>query len=154
MQGGCNFKSIIFKLILWIDISRASGKIVVTWMPQIFIDDKSTLVQTMAWCRQARGRRNWRPIVQNAILALSDKWLSLETRPMGQQKIIAQMNFVNLGQVTSGFGQLLMPCYLSEGRASTSQILRQPLQATSHYQSQSAPRTILSYGVTRPPCVK
>ena len=56
-----------------------------------------------------RGRRNGRPIVQNVILAMSDKWLSLDTRQMEEQIIIAQMSFINLGQV-------LMPCYLSEGR--------------------------------------
>ena len=48
-----NFKIIIFKLIPWTDISGAACKIVVRWIPQNSIDDKSTLVQVMAWCRQA-----------------------------------------------------------------------------------------------------
>ena len=47
----------------------------------------------------SRGSRSGRPIVRNAILALSDKWLSLDTRPMDEQIIIAQMSFINLGQV-------------------------------------------------------
>ena len=46
-----------------------------------------------------RARQNGRPIVRNAILALSNKWLSLDTRPMDEQIIIAQMSFINLGQV-------------------------------------------------------
>ena len=48
---------------------------------------------------QGKGSQNRRPIVRNAILALSDKWLSLDTRPMDEQIIIAQMSFINLGQV-------------------------------------------------------
>ena len=70
-----------------------------------------------------RGRQNGRPIVRNAILALSDKWLSLDTRPMDEQIIIAQMSFINLGQVhiwfrTSADAMILV---------SASQISRQPL---------------------------
>ena len=49
---GCNFKN-IFKLISWIDTLSASRKTVVRWMPQNSADDKSTLVQVMAWCHQA-----------------------------------------------------------------------------------------------------
>ena len=74
----------------------------------------------------SRGSRNGRPIVRNAILALSDKWLSLDTRPMDEQIIIAQMSFINLGQVhiwfwTSADAMLLVR------RTSVSQISRQPL---------------------------
>ena len=47
------FKSVISKLILWIDILRASFQIVVRWMPRNSIDDKSTLVQVVTWCHQA-----------------------------------------------------------------------------------------------------
>ena len=50
---GHNFKIIIFKLIPWTDISCAACKIVVRWIPQNSICDKSTLVQVMAWCCQA-----------------------------------------------------------------------------------------------------
>ena len=48
---GRNFKIMIFKLITWTDISGAACKIVVRLIPQNSIDDKSTLVQAMAWCR-------------------------------------------------------------------------------------------------------
>ena len=43
----------IFILILLNDIFSALSKIVVMWMPQNSIDDKSTLVQVMAWCLMA-----------------------------------------------------------------------------------------------------
>ena len=48
-----NFKKVIFQLILLIDGWSISCKIVLKWMPMDHTDGKSTLVQVMAWCRQA-----------------------------------------------------------------------------------------------------
>ena len=48
-----NFRSMIFKLILVIDGSCVSCEIAVRWISLDFTDDKSTLVQVMAWCREA-----------------------------------------------------------------------------------------------------
>ena len=55
VPGGfrCDFKSSIFKLVLLIGTIRASLDKALRWMPWDFTDDKSTLVQVMAWCRQA-----------------------------------------------------------------------------------------------------
>ena len=50
---GSNFKSVIFKHILRITFIKASCEIAPRWIPQNTFDDKSTLVQVMAWCRQA-----------------------------------------------------------------------------------------------------
>ena len=50
---GCNFKNIIFQLVSWPDTFSATSKIIVRWMPQNSTDEKSTLLQVMAWCRQA-----------------------------------------------------------------------------------------------------
>ena len=50
---GCNLKLVIFKLTSRVDILSISCEIALRWMTQDFIDDKSTLVQVMAWCRQA-----------------------------------------------------------------------------------------------------
>ena len=47
------FKSVIFNLALLIAIFKSSYDDVLRWMPQDLTDDKSTLVQVMAWCRQA-----------------------------------------------------------------------------------------------------
>ena len=44
---------IIFKLILVIDGQGISFEIALRWMLLDFIDDKSALVQVMAWCHQA-----------------------------------------------------------------------------------------------------
>ena len=48
-----NFRYVIFKQILAIDGWGISCKIALIWMLLDFTDDQSTLVQVMAWCRQA-----------------------------------------------------------------------------------------------------
>ena len=53
LRCGSNFTSAIFKLILRNDTLSTPCKIVLIWVPQNPIDEKSTLVQVMAWCCQA-----------------------------------------------------------------------------------------------------
>ena len=48
-----NFRYVIFKRILVIDGWGICCKIALIWMSLDFTDDQSTLVQVMAWCRQA-----------------------------------------------------------------------------------------------------
>ena len=48
-----NFRQVIFKLILMNGGWGISYEIALRWMPLDLTDDKSTLVQVMAWCRQA-----------------------------------------------------------------------------------------------------
>ena len=48
-----NLRSVIFKLILMIGGWNIFSKIALKWMSLDLIDDKSTLVQVMAWCHQA-----------------------------------------------------------------------------------------------------
>ena len=43
----------LFKLKSRAEFLSISCEIALRWMPQDFTDDKSTLVQVMAWCRQA-----------------------------------------------------------------------------------------------------
>ena len=50
---GCHSKDGIFNLVLLIGIFRSSHDNALWWMPQDLTDDKSTLVQVMASCRQA-----------------------------------------------------------------------------------------------------
>ena len=47
------YKLINFKLLSRINILSFSCEIVIRWMPQDLTDDKSALVQVMAWCCQA-----------------------------------------------------------------------------------------------------
>ena len=49
----CNLESVIFKLIWKIAILSSFCEISLRWMPPDLTDDKSTLGQVMAWCRQA-----------------------------------------------------------------------------------------------------
>ena len=53
MRCGCYFKLVIFKLVPRLNILSISCEIVLRWTPQDLTDDKSILVQVMAWCRQA-----------------------------------------------------------------------------------------------------
>ena len=52
-RPGCHFKTAIFNLVLLIGIFTLSKDNTLRWMPRDLTDDKSTLVQVMAWCRQA-----------------------------------------------------------------------------------------------------
>ena len=48
-----NFRSLIFQIISVIDGWGISCELALRWMSLDLTDDKSTLVQVMAWCRQA-----------------------------------------------------------------------------------------------------
>ena len=52
-RSQCDFKNVIFNLALLIGIFILSYKNVLLWMPQALTDDKSILVQVMAWYHQA-----------------------------------------------------------------------------------------------------
>ena len=52
-RPGCHFKTAIFNLLLLIGIFTSSKDNAFRWMPWDLTDDKSTLVQVMAWCHQA-----------------------------------------------------------------------------------------------------
>ena len=52
-RSECDSKNGIFNLVLLIGIFRFFHDNTTRWMPQDLSDDKSTLVQVMAWCRQA-----------------------------------------------------------------------------------------------------
>ena len=49
-----NLRSVIFKFISNIDISSISCDIAPRWLPQVLMDDQSTLVQVMAWCHEVQ----------------------------------------------------------------------------------------------------
>ena len=48
-----NFRYLIFWIITGIDVWGTSCELALRWMSLDLTDDKSTLVQVMAWCRQA-----------------------------------------------------------------------------------------------------
>ena len=50
---GKNFKNIIFKTVIWTSSWSTQYEIVRKWMSEILTNEKSTLLQVMAWCHQA-----------------------------------------------------------------------------------------------------
>ena len=78
-RSECDSKNVIFNLVLLIGIFRSSHDNALSWMPQDLTDDKSTLVQVMAWCRQATSHY------------LSQCWLS-SLSPYG----VARQQWVNV----------------------------------------------------------
>ena len=52
-RSWCDFENAIFNLVLLIGVFKSSYDNVLRWMSQNLTDNKSTLVQVMAWCRQA-----------------------------------------------------------------------------------------------------
>ena len=54
-RPGCHFKTAIFNLALSIGIFTLSNDNPLRWMPWDLLDDKSTLVQVMAWCHHQQA---------------------------------------------------------------------------------------------------
>ena len=50
---GKNFKNIIFKTVIWSSSWSTRYEIVRKWMSKNLTNEKSTLLQVMAWCHQA-----------------------------------------------------------------------------------------------------
>ena len=79
----CN-KLVIFKLISRIDLLNISYEIVLWWMPQDLTDDKSTLVQIMAWCCHAVNKRLPEPVLTKFCdviwLHLRPQWVKAQTK--------------------------------------------------------------------------
>ena len=53
LRSGCCFDNAVVKLILFNSIFRSSNGNALRWMPRDLSGEKSSLVQVMAWCRQA-----------------------------------------------------------------------------------------------------
>ena len=51
-RSGCDFKSILSNLVWLISVFRSGQDDALRWMPQNLTDDKSELVQVIAWCRE------------------------------------------------------------------------------------------------------
>ena len=81
-----NFRWIIFKLILVID-GRISCEIILRWISPDVIDDKSTLVQVMAWCCQATSHylsQCWRRSMSTCFIT-RPQWVKKEHVVKGPQ---------------------------------------------------------------------
>ena len=83
-----DFKNVIFNLVLLIGIFRSSHNNALRWMPQDLTDGKSTLVQVMAWCRQAPSH------YLNQCWPRSPTPYGI-TRPLGDVAVILHYQFPN-----------------------------------------------------------
>ena len=73
-----NIRKIIFKLTLVNDDWGISYEIALRRMPQGFTDDKSTLVQVMAWCHQATSHY----LSQCWPRSMSPNWIAFVKAPV------------------------------------------------------------------------
>ena len=80
-----NLRKIIFKLILVTDGGDISSKIVLRWISRNLSDDKSILVQVLAWCHQASSHllnqcwtRSRPPYGATRPQWVNDIWLELQ----------------------------------------------------------------------------
>ena len=90
-----NLRKIIFKLILVTNGCDISSEIALRWTSLVLSDDKSTLVQVMAWCRQARSQylnQCW-PRSSRPYVVTRPQWVN--SSPLHKMAIISQMTFWN-----------------------------------------------------------
>ena len=151
-----NFRHVIFKQILVIDDWGISCEIALTWKPHDLTDDKSTLVQVMAWCRQATSHylsQCW-PSSLSPYGVTRPQWVnSLDPGIYGSNFISI---FYKLITQNSSFGTHMeidfrwMPQNLTNKKSTSFQVLAWCREAASHYLSIFWPRSMLPYGTIRP----
>ena len=112
-------------------------------MPQDFTEDKSTLVQVMAWCRQATSHylsQCWpRSMSPNGV-----------TRPQWVKSIISNYMLWNKFMNTSCiFALKWMQQNIHDDKSTLVQVMARCHRATSHCLSQCWPRSMSPYGITR-----
>ena len=89
----CDFKNEIFNLALLIVIFKLSYDYVLRWMPQDLTDDKSTLVQVMAWCRTQQSI-TWTSVDQDlqwCMVSLGPNKLNAHMANQEQQVILQEI---------------------------------------------------------------
>ena len=76
---GAKFECVILQHILRIDILSISCEITLKWIPQIFTDDKLTLIQVMAWCHQAPSHylNQWWPSSLSPYDVTRGQWVKM-----------------------------------------------------------------------------
>ena len=92
-------RKVIFQQILVIDGWRVSCKIVLKWMPTDLTDGKSTLVQIMAWCRQATSHylsQCW-PISVSPYGVIRPQWVNTDLITLSW--MLSNGNTINLNQL-------------------------------------------------------
>ena len=161
-------RHVIFKHILVINAWGTSGEIALIWISLDFTDDQSTLVQVMAWCRQATShylsqcwlrsvspygvtrpqgvKRSYRQIlyIQKDVISLLIHWV---LRDVAENLKVWFSNSLYRMAVKALYAKLLSEeC---QRKSILVQVMAWCLQATSHYPSQCRPRSMSSYDIIR-----
>ena len=154
---GCHFKTAIFHLVLLIGIFTLSNGNALRWMPWDLTDDKSTLVQVMAWCRQATSHylnQCW-PSSMSPYGITRPQWVNtLAQGRCGSNFKRKTLKFIIQNSLATHHEIALrwMPQNLTR-KSTLVQIMDWCGQAASHYLSQCWQRSILPYGITKPQLV-
>ena len=125
-------------------------------MPLDLIDNKSTLVQVMAWCHQATSHY----LIQCSPRSLLPYGVTraqwVDSLAPGRSQFNFRQIIFKLILVNGGWGICYeialrwMPLDLTDDKSTSVQVMAWCRQATSHYLNQCWPRSPTPYGVTRP----
>ena len=145
------FQNVFFKLISWIDTLSNSCETALRSMPQNPSDDKSTLVQVMAWCRQAASHylSQCCPRSLSPYGVTRPQWVNslfLSGSKCHSKNIVYKYEFVtdsksiSIGSdLRSVYGYLML---------TMDHLMAWCLTAPIHYLNKCSPRSITSYGDT------
>ena len=143
-----NFRYLILQIISVIDGWGISCELVLRWMSLDLIDDKSTLVQVMAWCHQATSHylnQCW----PRSLLPYGF------TRPQWVTSIIFKLIIeISRRRICYGITLRSVPLNLINKKSTLVQVMALCHQAPSHYLNQCWPRSPMPYDVGRPQWVK
>ena len=145
-RPGCHCKTAIFNLVLLIGIFTSSKDNALRWMPRDLSNDKSTLVQVMAWCRQATSHY------------LSQCWPGSMspygiTRPQWVKSLTPRRFKWNF-KFHFHTNWLVVEVSCLTDKLTLVQVMACGHQATSHYPSQCWSRSMPPNGMARPQWVK
>ena len=136
-KPGCHFETAIFSLILLIGIFTLSKDNALRWLTRDLTDDKSTLVQVKALCRQATSHylnQCWpRSLLQYGITR-PQCVNSMSTSCEIALRWMPQNNIDGTGvSLDCGWD---LPMYCLSCKSASIQVMAWCLQAPSHYLSQ------------------
>ena len=100
-----NFRNVIFKQILVIDGWGISCEIAQIWMSLDFTDDRSTLVEVMAWCRQATSHylsQCW-PRFMSPYGITRPQWVNMEVNIVSTDDLAPLRTRASVSRVISKF---------------------------------------------------
>ena len=138
-RPGCHFKTAIFSLVLLIGFFRFSNDSAPGWMQWDLKDDKSTLLQVMACCRQATSHylKQWWPSSTPPCSVTRPQWIEL-------------ILWIDIWYTSCEIGFWWVWQNHIDGKSTLLQVMAWCCQAASHYLSQCWPSSKSPYGVTRP----